>query len=290
MPKMNRRRFLATAGAAAATAAYGGLIEPRRLAVTHHAIGARTAETPVPLLLAQITDLHIHHVGRVHRAIAARLAEIRPHLIVFTGDSVDDAADVGVFAQFLALLDTRTPKYAILGNWEHWGGVDLPGLSELYARHNGRLLVNETAVHAHHGRRLGITGLDDMVGGTPELRRALTGAEPADARLLLAHSPGYRDRLHTYAAEVTVAGARVSAGDQAQAAEFQAMLSGHTHGGQVALFGFAPLLPEGSAGYVRGWFRGDGKVPLYVSRGIGESVLPVRLGSVPELAIFTMWV
>jgi predicted MPP superfamily phosphohydrolase len=241
-------------------------------------------------VFAQVSDLHIHRVGHVHHALAERLAEIRPHLVVFTGDSVDDPAGVPAFERFLAMLDPGTPKYAILGNWEHWGGIDLRGLGELYARHNGRLLVNETVVHPHAGRRLAITGLDDMVGGTPELRGALATAEPADARLLLAHSPGYRDRLHADAAAAWAGGARLSMGVEALAAEFGAMLAGHTHGGQVALFGFAPLLPPGSGGYVRGWFRGAGKVPMYVSRGIGESVLPVRFGSVPELAVFTTWV
>lgn len=288
---MNRRRFLAALGGACGGAgAYAGVVEPSRLEVTHHTIEPRPGYARARLVVAQVTDLHIHHVGRVHHAIAARLAEIRPHLVVFTGDSVDDPAGVPAFERFLALLDPGTPKYAILGNWEHWGGIDLRGLGELYARHNGRLLVNETVVHPHAGRRLGITGLDDMVGGTPELRGALASAEPAHARLLLAHSPGYRDRLHADAAEAWAGGARLGAGVQGLAAEFRAMLAGHTHGGQVALFGFAPLLPPGSAGYVRGWFRGDGKVPLYVSRGIGESVLPVRFGSVPELAVFTMWV
>ncbi len=286
---MNRRRFLAAAAAAAGgVAAYGALVEPRRLQVTQHALEPRPGDSRARLVIAQITDLHIHAVGRVHRAIAARLRQIRPHLVVFTGDSVDSTADLPVFAEFLALLDAKTPKYAILGNWEHWGHIDRKELAALYERHNGRLLVNETAVHAHAGRRVGITGLDDMVGGTPDLRAGLAGAEPADARLLLAHSPGYRNRLHADARAVVAGGSQLSAGVEAAAAEFRAMLSGHTHGGQVSLFGWAPMLPPGSAGYVRGWFRGDGRVPLYVSRGIGESVLPVRLGSVPELAVFTL--
>lgn len=291
MKKISRRRFLASVGGlGAAAATYGVGIEPRRLEVTRHVIGTRTAEAREPLVLAQVTDLHIHGITRVHHAIAARLTEIRPHAILLTGDSVDDPTTLPVLDEFLALLDPRTPKYAILGNWEHWAGVDLGVLGNLYARHGGRLLVNETVVHEHGGRRLGITGLDDMVGGAPELRGALTGAEPVDARLLLAHSPGYRDRLRADAAPASVAGARISQGVERELSEFRAMLSGHTHGGQVALFGWAPTLPPGSAGYARGWFRGDGKVPLYVSRGIGESVLPVRLGSVPELAIHTMWV
>jgi hypothetical protein len=266
------------------------MIEPGRLEVTHHAIGARSAATPRRIVLAQITDLHIHRVGRVHRAIAARLAEIRPDVMLFTGDSVEDVPGVRAFAEFLALLDRHTPKYAILGNWEHWSGADLGGLAALYRRHNGRLLVNETVVHAHAGRRLALTGLDDMRGGVPDLRRALADAEPADARLLLAHCPAYRDRLRDDAADALVAGVRVARGVQGEAARFAAMLSGHTHGGQVAPFGIAVLLPPGSGRYVRGWFRGEGVVPLFVSRGIGESMLPVRFGSVPELAIHTMWI
>ena len=146
---MNRRRFLAAAAAGGA-AAYGALVEPRRLQVTHHAIEPRSGDSRARLVVAQVTDLHIHGVGRVHRAIAARLAEIRPHLVVFTGDSVDTPADLPVFARFLALLDARTPKYAILGNWEHWGHVDRRELAALYERHNGRLLVNETEIGRAH--------------------------------------------------------------------------------------------------------------------------------------------
>ncbi|HEU0012912.1 MAG TPA: hypothetical protein VFQ45_04475, partial [Longimicrobium sp.] len=67
------------------------------------------------------------------------------------------------------------------------------------------------------------------------------------------------------------------------------MLSGHTHGGQVNLFGWAPVLPRGSGRYVRGWFRDPGAIPLYVSRGIGTSQYPVRLGSPPELALFDIY-
>ena len=48
--------------------------------------------------------------------------------------------------------------------------------------------------------------------------------------------------------------------------------------------------PRGSGRYVHGWFRDAGQVPLYVSRGLGTSVAPVRFGARPEVAVFTMWV
>jgi hypothetical protein len=63
------------------------------------------------------------------------------------------------------------------------------------------------------------------------------------------------------------------------------MLAGHTHGGQVAPFGIATVLPRGCGRYVAGWYR-EGGPPLFVSRGIGTSSLPVRIGASPELARF----
>ena len=62
------------------------------------------------------------------------------------------------------------------------------------------------------------------------------------------------------------------------------MLAGHTHGGQLAPFGRAIVLPPGSGGYARGAYaRADRR--LYVTRGLGNSHIPLRLGSRPELAI-----
>ncbi len=66
----------------------------------------------------------------------------------------------------------------------------------------------------------------------------------------------------------------------------------HTHGGQVKILGRAPAIPRGSGSYVEGWYQGaaeaggQARAPLYVSRGIGTTFLPVRLGSTPEIAVF----
>jgi predicted MPP superfamily phosphohydrolase len=221
----------------------------------------------------------------MHRRMAARITAIRPDLLLFTGDSVDRADRLGALAALLALFDARTPKYAVLGNWEHWSGVDLGELADVYRRAGCRLLVDESAVHDVGGRALRITGLDDLVGGRPDARRAFADAEPADAHLLLAHCPEHRDRLalppHPFGG---------AAPDATDPARITMMLSGHTHGGQVNLFGWAPVVPPGSGRYLRGWFRDPGAVPLYVSRGIGTSVMPFRLGSPPEVAVFTTWV
>ena len=119
----------------------------------------------------------------------------------------------------------------------------------------------------------------------PVPRRAFAATEAADAHLLLAHCPEHRDRLAL--PPLPFEGAAPAAFDPAR---LTMMLSGHTHGGQVRVLGWTPVVPRGSGRYLRGWFSDPGAVPLYVSRGIGMSMLPMRLGSPPEVAVFTMWV
>ena len=65
------------------------------------------------------------------------------------------------------------------------------------------------------------------------------------------------------------------------------ILSGHTHGGQINLFGYVPFLPKGSGKYLKGWY--DEKSPgMYVSKGIGTSIIPARFFARAEIAIFNL--
>jgi predicted MPP superfamily phosphohydrolase len=287
--RMSRRRFVALAGGGAVAALAGDawLIEPRRVQFTHHAVNARTSAEQRAVRFVQITDLHLQQVGRMHRRIAAEVNRLAPDFIVLTGDSVDRADRLGELGTFLALLDRATPKYAILGNWEHWSRVNLDALDALYRAANCRLLINDHAVHQAGGRAVRITGMDDLIGGRPNSRKAMGRASITDAHVVLAHCPKHRDVLDRVAVPGTV---EKPASPSAFFADATLVLSGHTHGGQVNLFGWAPMVPKGSSSYVRGWFREPGKPPMYVCRGIGTSVVPVRLGARPEVAVFTMWV
>lgn len=247
-------------------------IEPNRFVVTRHQLGKHLLERENSFKIVQISDLHLKKFNNRARQIADRVNQLQPDIVVFTGDSIDRAEQLNGFEQFLSLLDKQTPKYAILGNWEYWAGIDLEILNRIYTDRNCRLLINESLVHRHRDRSILITGLDDLVS-QPNLIKSLQGITPHTNHLLLAHSPAYRDRFSNDELQILT--------------KYQPklMLSGHTHGGQLAFFGFAPLRPPGSGRYVSGWYR-DGAMPLYVSRGLGVSVLPVRMGAVPEIGYF----
>lgn len=270
---LTRRRLLTAGGLCAAGlptvgAIDGFLVTPRRLDVTDHAVASREPHAAARLRLAQVSDLHHHRIGTLETRLLTALHDARPDVVVFTGDMIDRRADLWQLETFLRECPAAPHRFAILGNWEHWAGVPREALERLYERHGIELLVNRSSEITTHGTRVRITGLDDLRGGLPDASAALAQADPAPNHLLLAHCPLSRDQV-PLPAEHPV--------------DF--MLAGHTHGGQVAPLGVALTLPGGSGRYVAGWYR-DAGPPMYVSRGIGTSMVPVRIGATPELARF----
>jgi uncharacterized protein len=266
------------------------LVEPDMLAVTRHRVGVAVDAPAAPTMrVVQLSDLHLDVIGSHEERIAASVAAHRPDLIVFTGDSIDDSAHVAVLGEFLDMLDGPTRKLAVVGNREHSGRIDLRELEQVYARRGCELLINDVAEMRIEGRRVLVTGLDDLIAGTPDPARALVGAEPTPNHLLLAHCPAQRDAIR-WERVSPVATKEIPDGPEVDLAPYRAqwMLAGHTHGGQIAPFGFAPFRPRGSGRYVSGWYRDT--VPfMYVSRGLGTSVVRARHRAVPEIPVFD-WV
>jgi len=267
-------------GTSAALVAYDGLYRtPRRVVVTRHRLetgrppradtGDGTGAARGDVRVAQVSDLHLGRGGLGDReaAVIAALDSLAPDIIAVTGDSLDGPLGAGPLAEFLAACPAAAGRVAILGNWEYKAGMADDRLRRLHERHGFELLVNESRLLAVAGRTVRVTGLDDLCHGRPDAGAALERAEPGPPHLVLAHCPATRDGL------------RLPAGHAADA-----ILSGHTHGGQICPAGVCLVTPPGSGRYVAGWYEG-GVAPLFVSRGLGTSLVPVRLGSTPELAV-----
>lgn len=260
-----RGLLLASLALLAGLLLYAGLIEPRWVEVTRHDLG-----TPRPggrpLRVVQLSDLHLHALGARERRAAELVRAEAPDLLVLTGDLVESAHELPLLDAFLSLLGDPPEVVAVPGNWEHWGSVPYPAVRQVLARHRGRLLVNQVVVGQRDGRRWTVAGLDYPTGSLPATEAArLQGGSNL---LLLTHTPAAREHW---------------SGPPAVA-----MLTGHTHGGQVAPFGLALWVPPGCWGLTAGWAHGP-PVDLYVSRGVGTSLAPFRLGARPEVASFAWW-
>lgn len=266
--RLPRRTLLQAAGLAAAAVPLGAMIDgvaitPQRLVRSDVAFGPQgTADR---LRILQVSDLHVRGIGTLEHQLLNQLHDAAADLIVITGDAIDRVACLPVLDTLLAEFPMAPRRLAIMGNWEYRSGAGLRSMEKTYERHGVELLVNRSITLLHRGRTIRVTGLDDIIGGRPDAAAALQDARPVDQHLVLAHCPITRDSLQMPAGH-----------------PMSLILSGHTHGGQVAPFGIATHLPPGSGRYVAGWYRDDGP-PMYVSRGIGTSLLPIRIGATPEL-------
>ena len=229
------------------------LIEPNWVEVTQHSLG----EGPRAVRVLQLTDLHIG-AGQTLDGVLATVRELAPDLIVITGDSVVGTRpvtpqDADAVVAVLEQLEAPLGVYACPGNHEAWAGT--PGF-EVYRR-AGVPLLSQDAVTLLDGAL--------VVHGRQEPSDAVEPSEAFD--LVLCHYPTAFDHVEP---------------------GVELVLAGHTHGGQVRLpFVGALWLPRGSGDYTQGWFQ-QGDTRMYVCRGVGTSILPIRFLCRPEVALFTI--
>lgn len=297
---MTRRGFLkgllGVTLAGLVTSLYGFWVEPvLRLRVQRWKIRP-VGWTAGPLKIAILADLHMGEpwvsLDRLRR-IVARTNALGADLIVMLGDLpaghrfVMKAVPIPAVATVLAGLQAPLGVYAILGNHDWWqdsaaqarGGG--PSLVAAQLRDAGLPVLENQVVRIGRGAKAGtgafwLAGLDDQLAiakaeggyrGLDDLSGALAQVTDDAPVILLAHEPDIFARVPDRVALT---------------------LSGHTHGGQVRLFGWSPVVPSAYGNrYAYGWVR-EGDRDLVVSGGIGCSIVPFRLGMVPEITVIEL--
>ena len=270
------RAALATAGAAAGAAAWATLVEPRRLRVRE--VPVRVPAWPpalADLRIALVADLHTgaphtdeRRVERIVREVNAR----RPDLVALLGDYVDPHVPFGdwvepeTVAARLAEIESPLGSFAVLGNhdWRTAGERIRHALREQRIE----VLENDAVAVDLAGEVLWLVGLADATMRTPDVATPF-GLVPDSAPLVvLSHDPDVFTRLPDRPSLT---------------------LAGHTHGAQVNVPLLRSLLTPSRYGsrFAGGLFE-DGERVMYVSRGLGTSTVPVRLGAAPEVIVLTV--
>jgi len=266
---VSRRRFLSLgmAGIAGAFVADTAWYEPQALQVERIALASNSPGRQVRLL--QISDLHLSGFNRYFAKVSRQVADLQPDLIVLTGDYLEEERNIRGVLSFLKELKATHGIYAVQGNWEYWSRLEGENLRRHFAGVGVKLLINERADLEINGRALSIFGLD-YPSATDYLHQLQREVDPQRFNLLLSHVPAFaHEQLNKY---------------------INLILSGHTHGGQVRLPFLPPLyLPRYSGRFVSGFYQvSEHRIPLYVSRGVGTSVMPLRLFCRPEITLFEL--
>ena len=266
---VSRRRFLSlgVAGVAGTLVADTAWYEPQALQVERITLPSGAPGQQVRLL--QISDLHLSSFSRYFAKVARQVADLRPDLIVLTGDYLEEERNIRGVLSFLKELKAKHGIYAVQGNWEYWSRLEGENLRRHFAGVGVKLLINERADLEVNGRALSIFGLD-YPSATDHLDQLQKEIDPQRFNLMLSHVPAF---AHEQLSE-----------------HINLILSGHTHGGQVRLPFLPPLyLPRYSGRFVAGFYQvSQHRIPLYVSRGVGTSVLPLRFFCRPEIGLFEL--
>ena len=286
--RLGRRalRPLALTGLIASAAIYGVcvwavLIEPRTLVVRE--VEVRSARwSGKPLRIGVVSDTHVGAppmtVARLERIID-RLNQARPDVVVFLGDYAGSHEPASVRSQAenseilkgataLGRAEAPLGLYAVLGNHDSW--YDAVAIERALTKGGVVVLENEAAEVKRPGGSFWIAGLADLESKrlTPSVPEALE-AVPADAPVvLLSHWP---DLFAEIPGRVALT------------------LAGHSHCGQVNL-PLAGRIVHASAAS-RHWGCGaydEGGRKLFVTGGLGVSILPVRFRAPPEIVLLTL--
>lgn len=270
-------RSAAALGAAAALGVVYMLVEAQTVRRVDRRLPAPDAAPDLDgLVVVQLSDFHAGfrpslNLRAMRRAVDLALAA-RPDLVVITGDLAPGPRPAAAFRRELTRLRAPLGVFAVLGNHDH-GVSKAPFVrptdtADLEAC-GVRVLVNETVTVQRGGGSIQVCGVDDPDGGNDDLPAVLTQLDrrPGVLRLLLTHH-----------ADVAM---RAAPGD------FHLALAGDTHGGQICLPlpGRRVMLSDLAARFAEGEYVAEGR-RLYVTRGVGTSLLPFRAFCRPEVVVF----
>ena len=227
--------------------------------------------------IAHVSDLHNAVFGRKNERLLSLIRAAEPDIIAITGDLIDSRhTDIDSALAFVEAAAEIAPVYYVTGN--HESRLDFDEIEPRLIAAGARVLRNEAEDIGRGVERIRPAGVDDPIsirtGGTAEVRAAAELEQLGDGggtfTVLLAHRPELVEVYAEYGAGL--------------------VLSGHAHGGQVRLplLGglYAPgqgLLPEYDSG-----LYSLGETQMVVSRGLGNSVAPLRVNNRPELVIVTL--
>jgi predicted MPP superfamily phosphohydrolase len=275
MKKVSRRQFLKYACSSTSL----GLLASYPIFIERYIVLTNMYRIAVPNLpkafsgfrIVHLTDLHyglLVPLGLIRRVIE-RANQLKPDLIVCTGDYVHEKNSTKQIDQVwpvLSQLSAPSGVFSVLGNHDHWADT---ARSDYWLERTEQGLRHKLARIEREGQYFWMAGAGDLWEDHRSLDGLLNKVPTADCRIVLAHNPDTADTDYTFRVDL--------------------MLSGHTHGGQVNIpFIGTPVLPVRNKDYSSGLKQSPRGCTVFISKGIGWAIYPVRFNCFPEIAVLEL--
>jgi predicted MPP superfamily phosphohydrolase len=270
---LTRRRLLKLSllAAAGTACAYPWFVSHRLVRTSHRRLPVpRLPEAFHGFTIVQMTDLHMRTVGEADflQGVIDRANALNPDLIVVTGDYVHGRGTeetVDCVWNLLAHLEAPEGVHMVLGNHDY-GREDQ---AKAHLKKSGRSLHGTVLPVRRDGQTLWLVGAGDFWRERLPLDPVLARVPKPDCRIVLAHNPDTADSI--------------------EHEEVDVFITGHTHGGQVRIpFVGTPVLPVRNKTYSSGLKQSRRGESVFICRGIGWSILPIRFLCPPELAVLEL--
>jgi uncharacterized protein len=240
--------------------------------------------------ILHVSDIHFDEVVSKNRLLWQQLHETTADVVLITGDFITHDSYIAALCDYLAGCKAADGIFGILGNhdyyyrtlWQHFrhqilGKDYIPNdwkrLVDALSQLGIRVLINENiSFISRRGVKIFIEGTDDPVLGNPEIEDPTQDYQSAAIKILLSHSP---DILYS---------------SKIKKKAFDVLLSGHTHGGQIRVPGFGPLMTGthyAKRNEAYGLYRA-GDMYVNVSAGIGYSLMPLRINCPSEITLIEL--
>ena len=271
---LKRRRFLKFALSGSAlllVGAYPTFIERNLVSVNRYQIPVSGLPPSFHgYTIAHLTDLHLGFLVSENfvENVVNKTNQLKPDLIVCTGDYVHDRNTTKTIDRvwpMLSQLQANDGVYSVLGNHDHWADTNR---SQYWLERTGQNLRHTSKALYRGKERIVLGGAGDYWEDELGIDTAFASSDEHDYRILLAHNPDSADS--TFQTPLSL------------------VISGHTHGGQVVVpFYGPPVLPVQNKKYTSGLVQTE-KTAVFISRGLGWALYPVRFNCPPEIALLEL--
>lgn len=223
------------------------------------------------LKVLQISDMHLENLSISSKELYTRLKDEDFDLIALTGDFLDRKRTLKKLPDYLEIFQKLNPPhgmYAVFGNHDYvLREGHFKQLEQLLNQYGCQTMRNEHTQIDVNGVKINIIGIDDYGTGHSDLFASYDGLEQSDYNLVLTHDPNVVLDMN--------------------GSQFDYLLSGHFHNGQIHWPKPYHLVKMGKLArmnMVKGLLYMHEK-PFYISEGLGQTGLNIRVGSRPELTI-----